>query len=44
MKEFKEDAHYFYLYNSAVSAYILPKRELEDPEGTKSYVQSRIEQ
>ncbi|MFS0575160.1 YcxB family protein [Sporosarcina sp. 179-K 3D1 HS] len=40
--QWKEDAHYFYLYNSAVSAYILPKRELEDFEKTKAFLQAKI--
>lgn len=42
IQQLKEDPHYFYLYNSAVSAYILPKRNLEDPNKIKDYLQSRI--
>ncbi|MED4401268.1 YcxB family protein [Metabacillus fastidiosus] len=40
---FKEDDDYFYLYNSSVSAYILPKRALKDVEEIKNYIQSKKE-
>lgn len=42
IKAFKEDKHNIYLYNSAVSAYILPKRELDDVEGMKTYLKSTL--
>ncbi|MED4453154.1 YcxB family protein [Metabacillus fastidiosus] len=40
---FKEDDDYFYLYNSSVSAYILPKRALNDVEEIKNFIQSKKE-
>jgi hypothetical protein len=38
-----EDKHNIYLYNSSVSAYILPKRELDDVEGIKTYLKSKVQ-
>ncbi|MFZ0443610.1 MAG: YcxB family protein [Bacillus sp. (in: firmicutes)] len=37
-----EDKHNIYLYNSSVSAYILPKRELADVEQIKTYFKSKL--
>lgn len=37
-----EDADYFYLYTSTVSAYILPKRNIYSRDGLKSYVEKRM--
>ncbi|MHC0038246.1 YcxB family protein [Pseudoneobacillus sp. C159] len=42
IKDFKEDQHHLYLYNSAVSAYILPKRDIPNVEELKSFIQSKI--
>jgi hypothetical protein len=39
---FKEDDGYFYLYNSSVSAYILPKREINHVNEVKNFIQSRL--
>lgn len=39
---FEEDSYNFYLYNSSVSAYIIPKREISDVEGMKEYLNSHI--
>lgn len=38
----KEDDLYLYLYNSAVSAYILPKRDLHQLEEIKTFISSKI--
>ncbi|PAE37875.1 YcxB family protein [Bacillus sp. 7884-1] len=38
----KEDDSNIYLYNSSVSAYIIPKRELKDLEGLKNYMTSKL--
>lgn len=40
IQDLKEDDQYLYLYNSSVSAYILPKREIENVEGLKAYIHS----
>lgn len=40
--EFKEDDANFYLYNSSVSAYILPKRDLENAVEMKNYLRSKL--
>ncbi|KXH80854.1 YcxB family protein [Sporosarcina sp. HYO08] len=40
---FQEDDQYFYLYNSSVSAYILPKREIDQVDQLRMYVQSKLE-
>lgn len=37
-----EDAEYFYIYTSTVTAYILPKRDIFSVDGVKTYVQKRI--
>ncbi|MCJ7842473.1 YcxB family protein [Lederbergia sp. NSJ-179] len=42
IKTVKEDKHNIYLYNSSVSAYILPKRDLDDVEEIKIYLQSKL--
>ncbi|WP_027409753.1 YcxB family protein [Anoxybacteroides tepidamans] len=44
IKDFKESEGYFYLYNSAVSACIIPKRDVEDVEETRTYIQSQLAQ
>ena len=38
----QEDDGYFFLYNSSVSAYILPKRELDHVDVVRQYIQSRV--
>ncbi len=38
----KEDDDFFYLYNSSVSSYILPKRALTDEEEFRKFVQSKV--
>lgn len=42
MEKFAEDEHCFYLYNTALSACIIPKREIEDVEKLRTYIQSRV--
>ncbi|MFB9989427.1 YcxB family protein [Bacillus benzoevorans] len=42
MKTLSEDKHNIYLYNSSVSAYILPKRALDDVEKIKTFLKSKI--
>jgi len=37
----QEDDGYFYLYASSVSAYILPKRELDHVDEVRQYIQSK---
>ena len=37
----EEDDGYFYLYNSSVSAYILPKRELDHVDEVRQYITSK---
>ncbi len=39
---FEEDSYNFYLYNSSVSAYVIPKREIRNVEGMKDYLNSHI--
>ena len=39
---FKEDDEYFLLYNSSVSAYILPKREIDNIDELRIYIQSNL--
>ena len=39
---FKEDEGYFYLYNSSVSAYILPKREIDHEDEVRNYIHARL--
>ena len=41
---FKEDNENLYLYNSSLSAYILPKRELDNAEEVKRFIKSKINQ
>ncbi|MFJ5717779.1 YcxB family protein [Neobacillus sp. NPDC093127] len=40
--EFKESSDTFYLYNSAISAYILPKRELANVAEVREYLSGKI--
>ncbi|PAQ15594.1 YcxB family protein [Bacillus sp. FJAT-42315] len=42
IKTISEDKHNIYLYNSSVSAYILPKREVDDVEEIKTYLKSKV--
>lgn len=42
INEFKQDDRYFFLYNSAMSAYILPKRELKNVTEIESYLKAKI--
>ncbi|WP_342506970.1 YcxB family protein [Sporosarcina sp. FSL K6-2383] len=39
----KEDDGYFFFYNSSVSAYILPKRELDHVDEVRQYIQSKVQ-
>ena len=39
---FKEDNENFYLYNSSVSAYILPKREVTNVERVRNYIKPKV--
>ncbi|MCZ2256932.1 YcxB family protein [Sporosarcina sp. G11-34] len=41
IKSIQEDTNHYYLYNSAVSAYIIPKRALQNLEETRSYLKSK---
>lgn len=43
IQDMKEDEYNLYLYNSAVSAYILPKRELSDIEELRTVLNTKIE-
>jgi len=43
MESFHENDNYFYLYNSAVSAFIVPKRDLKNAEGLREYVTAHIQ-
>lgn len=38
----KEDDSNLYVYNSSVSAYIIPKRELSDLEGVRKYINGQL--
>lgn len=42
LKEFKEDEDNFYLYNSGLSAIILPKRNVVDVEEIRAYVHANF--
>lgn len=42
IEQFKEDHYYLYLYNSSVSAYIIPKRDLNNVEEVRMYIKSKI--
>lgn len=42
LKECKEDEDYFYLYNSGLSAIILPKRDLTNVEKTRKYIYAKF--
>jgi hypothetical protein len=42
IKDFKEDQHSLYLYNSAVSAYILPKRDISNIDELKNLIKAKI--
>lgn len=42
IKKVLEDSDFFYLYNSSVSAYILPKRALSNVEEAKGYFDSKL--
>ncbi|NRD77664.1 YcxB family protein [Bacillus sp. BRMEA1] len=42
IEECKEDSDYFYLYNSAVSALIIPKRDLPNPKEFRAYLLTKI--
>ena len=37
-----EDASHFYLYNSGMSAYIVPKKDLHDIDGVRNLLHSKI--
>jgi hypothetical protein len=42
INELKENDQYIYLYNSALSGYILPKREFENVEEIRQYLSKKI--
>jgi len=42
IKVFKEDDDNFYLYNSSVSSYVIPKQELTNVEEIRNYIISHI--
>lgn len=42
IKSFKEDRNAIYLYNSAVSALIIPKRELRNVDEIRDYIKSKL--
>ncbi|WP_273130862.1 YcxB family protein [Bacillus weihaiensis] len=42
IQEFKEDSDYIYLYNSSVSSYIIPKRDLEEQEEFKAFIDENM--
>lgn len=42
LKEFKEDDDNFYLYNSSLSAIILPKRDVANEEEVRTYIDSKF--
>lgn len=42
ISEFKEDDANFYLYNSALSAYIIPKRDITDLEEVRTYLKAKL--
>ncbi|MEN0658102.1 YcxB family protein [Caldifermentibacillus hisashii] len=44
IQSFKEDEHNLYLYNSSVSAYILPKKELKNVYEIRTYIKSKMKQ
>lgn len=39
--EFKEDQHNLYLYFSSTNAYIIPKRDIENVDKVRNYIQSK---
>jgi hypothetical protein len=40
--KFTEDDSNLYLYNSSVSAYIIPKKEVKDLEGLKNFMKTKL--
>lgn len=44
IKNLKEDNDYLYIYNTSISAYILPKRDIKNVEQIRDYLKSRIPQ
>jgi hypothetical protein len=42
IKYLKEDNFYFYLYNSVLSAFILPNKELNSVEKLRNYLEKKI--
>jgi hypothetical protein len=42
INELKENDQYIYLYNSALSGYILPKREFENVEEIRQYLKNKL--
>jgi hypothetical protein len=41
--KFQEDEANLYVYNSSVSAYIIPKRDLTDVENVREYIKSKLQ-
>ena len=44
VNEFKEDNEFFYLYNSSVSAYIIPKRDVANEVELRNFINSKLQQ
>lgn len=42
IKSFKEDTDYFFLYNSSVSAYIIPKRGMEQLDDVRNTIKANV--
>jgi hypothetical protein len=42
INELKENENYFYLYNSALSAYILPKQQIQNLDEISSYLKTKL--
>jgi hypothetical protein len=42
INELKEDENYFFLYNSAISSYIVPKKQLNNVEEMSSYLKAKL--
>lgn len=43
IENFKEDKDYFFLYNSSISAYIIPKRSIEKLDDVRNIIQANLE-
>lgn len=43
IESFKEDKAYFFLYNSSISAYIIPKTSIEQPNEVHNIIRANLE-